>query len=144
MIRQAQKEDISLVAEILIFSKRVHYREIFQNDYVSFHEMTVLGLCQEYLNNLALLSSIYVYEDEFVKGMIHLEDKEIKELYVNPFFEGQGIGSKLIEEAISRGCNKLWVLEKNKDAIVFYQKHGFSLTADKKKEYGEYIVKMIR
>ena len=31
-IRRANKEDISRIAEILVFTKRVSYRPIFQND----------------------------------------------------------------------------------------------------------------
>ena len=38
------------------------------------------------------------------------------------------------------------VLEKNTDAIRFYQRHGFALTEEKQYEEGttEYIVKMVR
>ena len=40
----------------------------------------------------------------------------------------------------------IWVLEKNIDAIRFYQRHGFALTEEKQYEEGttEYIVKMVR
>ena len=40
----------------------------------------------------------------------------------------------------------LWALEKNIRAIKFYQRHGFSLTNEKKYEEGtdEYLVKLIR
>jgi len=43
-------------------------------------------------------------------------------------------------------CDFLWVLEKNTDAIRFYQRHGFALTEEKQYEEGttEYIVKMVR
>ena len=36
MIRQATKKDASRIAEILVFSKRVNYRRIFENDAYSF------------------------------------------------------------------------------------------------------------
>lgn len=39
MIRQADKQDISRIAEIIVFGKRVAYRSIFENDYVSFNEL---------------------------------------------------------------------------------------------------------
>ena len=40
----------------------------------------------------------------------------------------------------------IWGLEKNTDAIRFYQRHGFALTEEKQYEEGttEYIVKMVR
>jgi putative acetyltransferase len=40
----------------------------------------------------------------------------------------------------------LWAIEKNTDAIRFYEAHGFHLTSTKKFEEGttEYLVKMER
>ena len=44
MIRQANKLDIPRIAEIIVFGKRVAYRSIFENDYVSFNELQVVHL----------------------------------------------------------------------------------------------------
>lgn len=146
-IRKAEKQDIGRIAEILIFTKRMHYRSIFQNDKVSFGEMQVLSLANEYLDDLGKLDSIWVFDDEFVKGLIHIEGKNVKELYVDTFFQGEGIGGELIDFAIKEfEADNLWVLEKNSTAIEFYQKHGFVLTGERKLEKGtpEYIVKMRR
>ena len=41
-IRKSTLQDVSRIAEILIFTKRMNYRFIFQNDRVSFGEMQVL------------------------------------------------------------------------------------------------------
>ena len=145
MIRPAAAADASRIAEILIFSKRMHYREIFHNDSVSFGAMQVYPLATTYIDHPDTLNGIWVYEDAFVRGMIHIEGNQIAELYVDPFFEGQGIGGKLIEFAIEqKHCDHLWVLEKNTQAIRFYQKYGFSLTEEKQLQEGtpEFIVKM--
>ena len=147
MIRPAATADASRIAEILIFSKRVNYRDIFHNDMVSFGEMQVYPLAKNYIDQPDTLNGIWVYDDEFVKGMIHIAGNEIEELYIDPFFAGQGIGSKLIEFAIEqKDCDRLWVLEKNTKAIRFYQKHGFSFTSEKQLQDGtpEFIVKMQR
>lgn len=147
MIRRATIEDASRIAEILIFTKRMNYRKIFQNDKVSFGEMQVYPLAKKYIDNTAELNGIWVYDDEFVKGMIHHKENQIVELYVDSFFENQGIGSKLVKYAIEQlNCNFLWVLEKNTKAIQFYQRHGFVITEEKQYEEGttEYIVKMKR
>ena len=75
------------------------------------------------------------------------QEQQIIEVYVDSFFENQGIGSKLVRFAIEQmNCDFLWVLEKNTDAIRFYQRHGFALTEEKQYEEGttEYIVKMVR
>ena len=147
MIRHATMADASRIAEILIFTKRMNYRKIFQNDKVSFGEMQVYPLAKKYIDNPNELDGIWVYDDEFVKGVIHHDGKQIVELFVDSFFENQGIGSKLITYAIEQlDCDFLWVLEKNIKAIRFYQRHGFVITEVKQYEEGttEYIVKMQR
>jgi len=147
MIRQATMADASRIAEILIFTKRMNYRKIFHDDKVSFGEMQVYPLAQSYIDDPKALDGIWVYDDEFVKGMIHINENQILELYVESFFENQGIGSKLVKFAIEQmHCDYLLVLEKNISAIRFYQRHGFVLTEEKQYEEGttEYIVKMKR
>ena len=146
-IRKASMQDSSRLAEILIFTKRMNYRKIFHNDKISFGEMQVYPLAQDYIANSEKLENIWVYDDEFVKGMIHIEGREIIELYVDSFFQNEGIGTKLIEFAIQTfNVKNLFVLEKNISAIRFYQRHGFLLTHERQLEEGttEYIVKMER
>ena len=125
----------------------MNYRKIFHNDKISFGEMQVYPLAQDYIANSEKLENIWVYDDEFVKGMIHIEGREIMELYVDSFFQNEGIGTKLIEFAIQTfNVQNLFVLEKNISAIRFYQRHGFLLTHERQLEEGttEYIVKMER
>lgn len=146
-IRKAGIQDSSRLAEILIFTKRMNYRKIFHNDKISFGEMQVYPLAQDYIAHPEKLENIWVYDDEFVKGMIHIEGRRLIELYVDSFFQNEGIGSKLIAFAIQTfNVQNLFVLEKNSRAIHFYQHHGFSLTHERQLEEGtpEYIVKMER
>lgn len=146
-IRKAVVQDASRLAEILIFTKRVNYRKIFCDDRVSFGEMQVYPLARDYIMNPEKLKNIWVYDDEFVKGMLRIEGKLLKELYVDSFFQNEGIGSRLIEFSVRQfDVKRLFVLEKNRDAIRFYQRHGFSLTQERQLEEGtaEYIVKMER
>lgn len=146
-IRQAHEQDISRIAEILIFTKRMNYRSIFHDDAVSFGKMQVLPLADSILKEEGSLQKYWVYDDGFVKGLIRLDGRRVTELYVDSFFEGQGIGSKLIEFAVQKkGASFLWVLEKNTRGIAFYKRHGFAITGERKLEEGtaEYIVKMVR
>ena len=146
-IRKAVPQDASRIAEILIFAKRTAYRPIFRNDAVSFGEMQVLPLAMDYLEGRESLEHIWVYDDEFVRGMLHVESGEVKELYVDPFFQGTGVGSKLLRFAIDQlNAQFLWVLEKNQRAIAFYQSHGFTPTGERELEPGtpEYILKIAR
>ena len=64
------------------------------------------------------MENIWVYDDEFVKGLIHIEGDWIQELYVDYFFQNKGIGAMLIAFAIRKfDVRHLYVLEKNTRAI---------------------------
>ncbi|MCR5782195.1 MAG: GNAT family N-acetyltransferase [Clostridia bacterium] len=145
-IRKAAPRDISRIAEILVFVKRIKFRPIFRDDMYSFGELQVLTVAEKYARP-ELLDNILVYDDGIVKGLIHIEGNEIAELYVDWFFQNMGIGSRLIEYA-KANCpvSYLWAIEKNTDAIRFYEAHGFRLTGKKKFEEGtaEYLVMMER
>ncbi|MBQ5558909.1 MAG: GNAT family N-acetyltransferase [Lachnospiraceae bacterium] len=147
MIRKATSSDVSRIAEILVFVKRVKYRPIFHNDAYSFGELQVISVARQY-SDPDILENIWIYEGEgIVKGLIHIENKEIMELYVDYFFHGQGIGSELIEFAKREYDVKfLWTLEKNLEAIKFYESHGFHVSDSRMLEEGtpEYIVMMER
>ena len=146
MIRKAEPKDISRIAEILVFTKRMKYRSIFHNDEYSFNGLQVVKVADEF-KDPKLLEKVWVYDDGIVKGMIHLEGKEIAELYVDYFFWKEGIGSKLIEFAKEKfDVKSVWTLEKNGDAIRFYEAHGFKLNGKRKIEEGtpEYIVMLER
>ena len=144
MIRKAVTEDLSRIGEILVFVKRIRFRPIFQDDDFSFNELQVLKVAKEYEQ---YLPRIWVYDDGIVKGLIHIEGDEVKELYVDHFFQDQGIGSKLLEYAIKEFDVKfLWALEKNPEAIRFYERHGFRLNGQRRFEEGtpEYLVMLAR
>ena len=146
VIRKATINDISRIAEILVFVKRMKFRPIFQDDEYSFGELQVLSVAAKYAEP-AILDNILVYDDGIVKGLIHIKENEIAELYVDYFFQNQGIGSQLIEYAKANyPVTFLWAIEKNTDAIRFYEAHGFHLTDTKKFEEGttEYLVMMKR
>lgn len=136
MIRQAGKQDIPRIAEIIVFGKRVAYRPIFNNDCVSFSELQVVQLYEEYKNNPDRLDGMLIYDDGIVKGIINgrpIGDKvfEITDFYVEPFFVKQGIGTLLIKYLIQqvrqKGGHKivLWVIKDNRNARRFYEANGF-------------------
>lgn len=136
IIRQAEKQDIPRIAEIIVFGKRVAYRPIFENDYVSFNELRVVDLYEEYHCGQNRLDGMLVYDDGIVKGIINSHPKddktlEITDFYVEPFFVGQGIGTlllaQMIRQAEQKGFRKiiLWVLKDNGKARRFYEAKGF-------------------
>ena len=93
--------------------------------------------CHQYLKRKKILENIYVFDDGLIKGFIQIKGTEICQLFVEPFFQNEGIGGELIEFAIQEfQVDHVWALEKNIRAISFYQKHGFYMTGQKKFEEG--------
>ena len=48
MIRKATLQDISRIAEILVFVKRIKFRPIFKDDDYSFGELQVIPVAEKY------------------------------------------------------------------------------------------------
>lgn len=146
-IRQANEQDVSRIAEILVFNNRVNFYPIFQDDEYSFGELQVVTVADQYRKDKAALENTYLYDDGVVRGLVRVENGEIKKLFVDPFFQRRGIGGKLIEFAIDeKQADRLWALEKNTGAIRFYERYGFRLTGEKTFEDGttEYLVRLER
>ena len=146
-IRKAKTNDLSRIAEIYVFNNRVNYFPIFKDEKFSFGELQVVTMADNYFGKDKILKNILVYDDGLIKGFIQMNGTEICKIYVDTFFQGEGIGKELIEYAINEyHANNLWALEKNERAICFYKKHGFNLTGQKKFEEDtvEYLVQLIR
>ncbi len=141
-IRKAEPKDFERIAEIEIFNYRLNFYPIFKDDEFYFSELLVSKKSGEYSKNP---EGFYVYDDKAVKGFIKITGTEVKKLFVEPVLQGNSIGKKLLQFAVSeKGADFLWALEKNKKAIAFYQKNGFSLSGERKPEEdtNEYLVKL--
>lgn len=146
-IRKAKTEDISRIAEIVVLAKRMFWRHIYHHDEWIFQDLQVLPLCREYEENPESLEEIYVYDDPFVKGMIRVSEGEVQEIFVDPFFQMQGIGNTLLDFGKDQlEIHELWVKEKNEIAIRFFEHHGFQKTSETRLEEKteEPMVKMVR
>ena len=143
-IRQAAAGDLTRNAEIVIFNYRLNFYPIFENDDFYFSELQVVNLIDEYRESVG---SMWVYDDGAVKGVVQIENQEVKKLFVEPALWGKSIGAALLDYAVCE-CNArfLWALEKNVRAISFYERHGFFVTADRKLEEDttEYLVRLER
>ena len=143
-VRQATIADLSRIAEIVIFNYRLNFYPIFQNDDYYFNELQVSKVAKQYED---VVGNMWVYDDGAIKGVIQIENSEIKKLFVEPALQGKSIGSYLLKYAIvEHKANTLWALEKNVRAIRFYKRHGFNATTDKKLEEDttEYLVRLKR
>ena len=143
-IRKAEKRDLSRIAEIQVFNYRLYFYPIFQSDEYYFDELSVPSLMKDYE---AGLDSLYVYDDGVVKGFIKVEGTYIARLFVEPVLQNASVGSQLLEYAVrEHNADHLWALEKNEKAIRFYERHGFTVSGEKKLEDGtsEYLVLLKR
>ncbi len=146
-IRTAVPGDAARLAEIEIFNYRLNFYPIFRADEFYFSELQVPALMADYLEKPALLLNTLVYDDGVVKGFLRMDGRQVKKLFVEPVLQGKGIGSALLEYAVSAfGAECLWALEKNERAIAFYARHGFFPTGEKEPEEGteEYLVLLKR
>ena len=146
-IRQATMADVARVAEIEIFNYRLNFYPIFLCDEFYFGEKQVPKEMKRYEKEDGLLENTYVYDDGVVKGFIQIDGVKVAKLFVEPVLQGQGIGAKLLQYAVSeKQVSYLWALEKNEKAIKFYERHGFHVTKEKELEEGttEYLVKLER
>lgn len=144
MIRKANINDLSRIAEIQVFNYRLYFYPIFQSDAYYFGELQVPSLMKEYETQL---DSLYVYDDGVVKGFIKIEGTYIARLFVEPVLQNGSIGSQLLDFAVKEhNADHLWALQKNEKAIRFYERHGFFATGEKKLEEGtaEYLILLRR
>ncbi len=130
-IRQAAPQDASRIAELIVVNYRVNFYPFFHNDPFYFGELNVLDVASEYTGGSSALNNTYVYDDGAVKAMIRIEGSEIRKLFVEPQFQNEHIGQKLLRFALEKKADWLWVLEYNEKAIRFYQRNGFELTGEK-------------
>ncbi len=89
-------------------------------------------------------TSVYVDSENKPRGFISLSGNTIAALFVDPTYQGLGIGYQLIAYALTRHPRlELYVYCKNHKAIRFYLKSGFSVI-DKTRDIptGEFQYKM--
>ena len=146
-IRKATEQDICRLAEIEIFNYRMNLYPIFHSDWFYFKELQVTTLMERYQKDPALLEKTYVYDDGVVKAMICADEKQISKFFVEPVLQNQSIGTQLLQYVLEHTtASYLWVLEKNLNAIRFYERHGFRMTDEKifEDDTTEYLIKMTR
>ena len=133
-VRHAKAGDCVRLAEIEIFNYRLFFYPIFRTDRYFFAELNVPDLIAEYRAQPVRIRNTFVYDDGIVKGFVRVNGDEIEKLFVEPSFQGQGIGSALLQHVLRETkANRLLVLEKNKDAVRLYERHGFSVTEERQR-----------
>ena len=151
MVRQAQLSDAERICEIIIYGWRAAYID-FLGEEALYKDMSVVKRYKSLCSTLESDHGFYVYEENgIVKGFMRLEQcleqgleessraMELVAIYVEPYFKGHGIGSKLIQEAEKIAASqsqsevRLWVLENNHSSRKFYEKNGYAATGQVKR-----------
>lgn len=134
-IRPATAQDVCRIAEILVFNNRLNFFPIFQDEAYSFGTMQVLPVAQQFQEDTQRMADTVVYDDGLVRGMATIHGDELRQLYVEPSFQGRGVGAALLRYAVQeRHVTHLWALERNEKALRFYQRHGFFPTGEREYE----------
>jgi putative acetyltransferase len=83
------------------------------------------------------MSETWVYEEKKqVLGFFSLFGNTLAALFIIPSHQGMGIGSKLMEKAMSlRESLDLSVYSENRNSIKFYEKHGFKAMKEQVDEH---------
>ena len=146
-VRKAVPTDACRLAEIEVFDYRLHFFPLFQTDGYFFSELNVPVLMEEYRDRPEKIEHTFVYDDGVVKGFVRVNGAEIEKLFVEPAFQGLGIGGELLAFVLQNTDAKwLLVLEKNEGAIRLYERYGFRLTDQKQRvdDTKEYLIRMER
>lgn len=75
-IRKATMNDVSRIVEIVVFNYRLNFYPIFKDDDFYFNEIQVINLIDSYKE---FISSMWVYDDGVVKGVIQIENQELRD-----------------------------------------------------------------
>ncbi|MCS5686153.1 MAG: GNAT family N-acetyltransferase [Acidimicrobiales bacterium] len=122
MVRRAEKADHRTATEVLLRSRHasvpaipplVHSDEEFKRHFVG----TVMPSAEVWVAEV----------DETVSGVLVLNGNWIEQLYVDPDWTNQGLGTALVERAKAERPEALdlWTFKSNRGAQRFYERHGF-------------------
>jgi len=140
MIREMQKDDIKRVMDIWLSAS------ILAHDFIGYD----FWCCRvsKLLEELSKATAYVFFDEGIVLGFIslvrHGQCAYVQELFVDPRFQGKGLGSELPDQVKGQFSSvDLHAYEKDTRAREFYVKHGFHACGGKtEQETGERKIKM--
>ena len=123
MIRELQKADINIVADIWLDTNIKAHSFITAQYWKSNFEL---------VKKLLLQAEVYVYEDnQKIQGFIGLNNEYIEGIFVSDEMQSHGIGELLLNYIKNKKPQlSLNVYQKNIRAISFYQREGFEIQCE--------------
>jgi putative acetyltransferase len=97
------------------------------------------------MKNVTLSAEAYVYEEDgLIKALITLKDSYIWDLIVDAQYQGNGIGTALLDFVKQRKPSlALGIFEENQAGIDFFEKRGFAKTGAYESQEGHKKFDMI-
>ena len=86
------------------------------------------GAKEHFAETIRQSADVWVVEaDDAIAGVMVLNGNWVDQLYIDPDWTGQGLGSSLIDKAKAEHPEilELWTFESNVGAQRFYERHGF-------------------
>lgn len=140
MIRSFETNDLSRVIELwLETNKQAH--DFIENTYWE-------GKYAE-VKKMMPAAELYVYvENNAILGFVGLMDTYLAGIFIDTTYQSRGIGKQLVDAAKdSKERLLLQVYTKNKRAVSFYSREGFSIIeekVDEATEEAEYVMEWKR
>ena len=156
----ATPADAPDMAEILMRSWEVAYKEIMPPDVIREKNATRHDLYKRVITEYNTIHYI-IQKNEKTVGLVRMDNAsctdlndsfyELLAIYIHPNYWREGIGSYAMDFILNhaQGLRKtaiiVWVLEKNADAIKFYEKFDFKIDgATTTVDYGEPPLNVVR
>ncbi|MHC1549316.1 GNAT family N-acetyltransferase [Phyllobacterium sp. K27] len=146
-VRSATKEDLSAVRDLLVETWHATYDDVYGVEKVNditarYHSLEALK------KQLAKPYSEFIIVDDGadILGMAYASQRDHKlsilnQLYVHPQHQKKGVGSLLLAEVESAFPGvftlQLEVIDKNQNAIEFYESRGFEKTSTRIDDWGQ-------
>ena len=126
MITKVAKENIIDAAKVYLDSWKESHKDICSAEFIEKHDLNyMINFLSEKIKNDYLIFISYDNDPEGIVA-INPSDEEICLLYVSPEKQGKGVGTNLLDFALSKCVSPyITVLDSNKKAIDFYKKRGF-------------------
>ena len=131
MIRRATRADADAIAAIEVRTFRHAYADILDPHYLA--ELDPDARAEEWREALDQTDRV-VFVAELggrVVGYTSVrEDGQLRTIYVDPFAQGAGVGTQLLEAAERAGARELDVFEANGHGRGFYEARGWHLAGE--------------
>ena len=149
MIKRANKKDLQTLAEIHTNAWHINFKGIVDDDFIQYWTIDRFMKKSnetQWIDNKEIDTFVYVENDK-VKGFISGNkvfgkyDYEIRLLFVDPDFQNQNIGKKLLgfqkSKIKNQGCKNmiLWTI-KGLQNNIFFKNQGGEILEEIEYEYG--------